>query len=132
MFTIILFVLVQVLARCVHASQYSRASQSLNDLSQETIPIDTSTAIYHDNNFLSVPRGVFQNLPNLNLIYLQRNKISQIAGFAFSTPALRRIDLYENNLEVIKAQSFRGLFVLKVLYLNNNKIQIIEDTSFQV
>ena len=132
MSTFLLSVLFQVLTCCVHASQYYRTYQSLNDLSQETIPIGTTTANYYSNNIVSVPRGIFQNLPSLEYIYLYNNKISEIAGFAFSTPALKRLDLYNNDLEVIKAENFRGLFLLGELYLYNNKIRIIEDTSFQV
>ncbi len=122
----------QILACCTYATIYYRHYHSLNDWSQETIPTSTTQAYYYHNDFVSIPRGVFQNLPSLQTIYLSSNHVTEIAGFAFSTPALKKLLLDTNELEVIKARSFRGLFVLEELYLNNNEIRIIEDTSFQV
>ncbi len=111
---------------------YDQTNQGITSLVGCSIPANTEWARYYDNSISHIPTGCFQNLPNLDKIYLHRNIISSIENSAYAgVPSVTYIDLSWNKLSIIRKNHFPGLPNLLNLWIIANEIHTIEPESFK-
>ncbi len=105
------------------------------DITAIGMPSSTTIANIDDNTFGStggIPLNflISANFPNLYHIDLDSNHLydNHIPDFAFSGigSTLTWLDLWENELTVIRTNQFKGLFILDFLELDRNHITQIE------
>eukprot|EP00903_Cladosiphon_okamuranus_P020236 g18573.t1 len=74
-----------------------------------------------DNSLTTLPSDIFDNLPNLTLLYLHENSFSTLpAGIFDALVKLDRLYLDENGLTTLPAGIFDALVVLDRLFLEKN------------
>ncbi|XP_071538155.1 uncharacterized protein [Panulirus ornatus] len=74
---------------------------------------------------------VFNRVPNLNVIFLNQNKITRTASMAFADlPQLMVLDMGYNNLEQIQENQFNFSAPDVAIYLDHNNIDYIDDRAF--
>lgn len=84
-----------------------------------------------NNQLSTLDENVLFSCPNLKLINVRGNRLSMLSGRMFSKcTGLEKIDLSENQLETVDGL-FDGLEVLKLLYLNDNKLTFIRLDLFR-
>ncbi len=110
---------------------FDRQHIDIEDISNITIPSNTTVILFNNNKIKEVPCNVLENLPNLREFHLHRNLISIIERQAFiNVSSLRILYLNHNKLTHISKQMFRGLRNLRRLYLGKNLISHIGNESF--
>ena len=73
----------------------------------------------------------FQNLANLEMLYLSGNRISNIDVKAFmGLRSLKKLYLGNNSLQTIASHAFRDLIKLEKIYLYDNKIMSLSANTF--
>lgn len=85
--------------------------------------INLRTFIASYNQLTEVPAGIFEGCPDLNILDLTHNQISEFHSQGLEN--LLRLDLSDNQLEEIEVDSFGNLRSLEVLNLNLNFIRVI-------
>ncbi|XP_063404728.1 uncharacterized protein LOC134688187 [Mytilus trossulus] len=127
----------QKLCRC-----YNRAPLPFYEYFDDVLCTDLTEVpkdITHDARFLSITgtnittirRGDFNNMPNVDRLYLNDNKISIIepGGFVNLSNFSLAMNLDNNNLSRITAYMFRDISIT-TLYLQGNPITVIETHAF--
>ncbi|XP_024266333.1 nyctalopin [Oncorhynchus tshawytscha] len=83
------------------------------------------------NNFRRIP-GAFRGMENLTHVYLERNKIEAVAyNSLLGLGNLRYLNLQENRINVIHDQSFQDLMRLENFYLNDNLLSELPRVAFK-
>jgi hypothetical protein len=86
---------------------------------QQEIIINLNSKGYTD-----IALGTFNNLPNLQYLYLDYNKIKKLQlGIFDNLPNLRILSLHDNQIQELQLGIFNNLRRLHNLYLSNNLIQ---------
>ncbi len=119
---------------CVISKQttFDRQSQSITDITVHTIPAGTTIVRFDWNSITYIPGSYFENLLNLDEIWLIGNAITDFADTAFSqVPSVTKICLQQNQLTVIREMMFSGLPNLSDLRISLNQIHTIEQGSFK-
>ncbi|KTG35080.1 hypothetical protein cypCar_00041977, partial [Cyprinus carpio] len=76
-----------------------------------------------DNQIVTIDRGAFSDLKELDRLRLNRNRLQQLPELLFlKNPALSRLQLDKNHISCIEDGAFRAMRVLEVLVLYGNKI----------
>ncbi|XP_068132780.1 leucine-rich repeat-containing G-protein coupled receptor 5 [Hyperolius riggenbachi] len=78
---------------------------------------------------VSLPGGICDLLPNLQMLDLSYNRIKDLPSFS-GCQRLQKIDLRHNEIGEIRSSTFQQLIVLRSLDLAWNKITYIHPTSF--
>ena len=93
---------------------------------------DRCEVLYINNNRLvDLQPGVFDGLPNLQLLLLHRNQLSKLRlGIFNGLSNLTFIDLRYNHLNNLQPDIFKKLTSLELLYLDNNKITALRSGVF--
>lgn len=82
-------------------------------------------------NLKVIQLGNFEGLKNLEFLYLQINRIEDIANRTFSgVQKLKVLYLNDNLLKRISKEAFEGLSELDTLYLHQNQIEFIHLEAF--
>ena len=77
-----------------------------------------------------IDRKIFSGLFSIEYLTLENNEIYFIADFSFEdSKKLSNLTINENKLVEINNNTFYGLISLKLLYISNNLIQIIDMDS---
>uniref|UniRef100_A0A8C9QSR8 Slit guidance ligand 1 n=1 Tax=Spermophilus dauricus TaxID=99837 RepID=A0A8C9QSR8_SPEDA len=85
-----------------------------------------------ENQVVSVERGAFDDMKELERLRLNRNQLHTLPELLFqNNQALSRLDLSENALQAIPRKAFRGATDLKNLQLDKNHISCIEEGAFR-
>ncbi|CAG4928972.1 unnamed protein product [Colias eurytheme] len=82
------------------------------------------------NNLTSVNATPILQSSTLTALYLNNNKITEIAIDALQLPQLKRLDLSNNYLEAIQKDTFQNIHNLEYLNLANNKFHSLSELSF--
>ncbi|XP_054602514.1 nyctalopin [Nothobranchius furzeri] len=83
------------------------------------------------NNFRRIP-GAIRGMENLTHIYLERNKIEAVAyNSLLGLGSLRYLNLQENRINVIHDHSFQDLVHLENFYLNDNLLSDLPRLAFR-
>uniref|UniRef100_H3B601 Leucine rich repeat containing G protein-coupled receptor 6 n=2 Tax=Latimeria chalumnae TaxID=7897 RepID=H3B601_LATCH len=77
----------------------------------------------------TLPRGLCQQLPNLRVLELSHNQITQLPSF-HKCQKLEEIGLQHNRLREIQADTFQQLYSLRTLDLSCNNIEFIHPDAF--
>lgn len=94
----------------------------LKDLTDKVTSIDLS-----ENDLVEIPEGLFDNMTNLQYVYLNTNKLISLPKDLFkNNKHIEWINLRANNLTSVSQDDFSGLAELKYLELDNNDIITIE------
>ncbi|XP_068602541.1 nyctalopin [Brachionichthys hirsutus] len=84
-----------------------------------------------ENNFRRIP-GAVRGLENLTHVYLERNKIEAVAySSLLGLGGLRYLNLQENRINVIHDESFQDLRRLENFYLNDNLLSSLPRFVFR-
>lgn len=95
----------------------------LKDLTDKVTSIDLS-----ENDLVEIPEGLFDNMTNLQYVYLNTNKLISLPKDLFkNNKHIEWINLRANNLTSVSQDDFSGLAELKYLELDNNDIITIEE-----
>ncbi|XP_072753584.1 uncharacterized protein [Anoplolepis gracilipes] len=82
-----------------------------------------------NNNIVTINRSVFTDLPNLETLHLHHNSIRDLQHNTFAElTALKRLNLAFNN--IVKATFGELPSSVDSLYLNHNKINVLEKGNF--
>ncbi|XP_074855427.1 slit homolog 1 protein isoform X3 [Carettochelys insculpta] len=85
-----------------------------------------------ENQIITVERGAFDDLKELERLRLNRNQLHTLPELLFqNNQALARLDLSENLLQAVPRKAFRGAADLRNLQLDKNQISCIEDGAFR-
>jgi len=97
------------------------------DTVPEDISLDSQEIFLQGNALSRIVENQFSHLPNLQYIYLQDNKISELAASSFQGPAkkLKSLIMHNNQISVIPDYIFDGMSSLTVLNFNENMIETI-------
>ncbi len=115
----------------INAWVFDRSEEGLTSLLNETIPINTTEAIFEKNAISFVPSNYFINLPGLIYIDLNKNVVEDLADYSFiNVSGLEELRLNYNKIKVIRRYMMAGLYNLRKLYLSQNSICSIEIGSF--
>lgn len=82
------------------------------------------------NNLNSLPKSIFANLTSIGVISLAFNNLSDIEDLFNNLAILRKVDLSNNKIEFITAETFLGCIQLKVIDLSSNRIKSINKYAF--
>lgn len=90
--------------------------------------------LYLNNNNLGTLQNVsLRDLPNLEVLTLDRNQIAQIGANDFSSLSqsrrMKSLSLSGNKISTIDAHAFKPLISLTVLSLQDNQISSLSGTS---
>lgn len=69
-------------------------------------------------------------LSNLRFVSLSHNKLTEIDFTVFYKTSTSTLSIMDNRIEKVENPSARGLPKLRILYLDNNKIQHLPNTTF--
>nr|AIO08237.1 variable lymphocyte receptor C [Petromyzon marinus] len=95
------------------------------------LPHLTFLSITNNPQLQSLPVGVFDQLKNLNELYLNDNQLKSLPPRVFdSLTKLTRLTLYINQLQSIPEGIFNKLASLQTLNLYNNQLQSVPDGAF--
>ena len=79
----------------------------------------------------ALPRGMFDGLPNLHHLFLNRNRLTGLGKDSFENlPDLRYLSLGSNQLSALEAGAFNGLSSLGQLSLSDNNLKTLEPGAF--
>ncbi|XP_062914563.1 leucine-rich repeats and immunoglobulin-like domains protein 3 [Mobula hypostoma] len=85
----------------------------------------------NNNKITTLDPGCFDNLSNtLQVLKLNRNKISAIPSKMFKLPRLQHLELSRNKIKKVDGLAFQGLSALKSLRLQRNGISKLMDGAF--
>lgn len=84
------------------------------------------------NELKNIPKNVFSLAPELSLIDLLFNQISDIEDGAFNLPKLTKLHLSNNNLKILGKGVFSGAENLEEIRLEFNSIETIEQGAFDL
>ena len=123
-----------LLPSIVSGMTLDHANAGTVDITSIFIPVSTEQALLNGNAFgdhaNGIPVNYFTNLPDLWKLNLHSNKLDEddLPGFVFSGigSSLTWLFLQYNELTVVRADLLKALEVLERLYLNGNKITVIE------
>ena len=89
--------------------------------------------LYLDGNLIEVlPEGIFRDLTNLQELYLSGKQIKVLPkGIFRNLTNLQILFLYANRIEVLPEGIFRDLTNLQTLNLANNRIEVLPDGIFR-
>lgn len=82
------------------------------------------------NNLTGIPRMLFVSVPNVEEVYLDRNRIFSIDWEAFRLYKLKRLWLMRNNLLAINEHILRFTPNLEFLDLSHNQLSSAQSSSF--
>ena len=86
---------------------------------------------YHGNQLKELNGPLQLHMPNMEVIFLQYNKLHWIGIHTFANlTKLVILDLSHNRLMSLGHEIFTGLFNLAILMLNNNQIQCLSEDIF--
>ncbi|XP_032894010.1 leucine-rich repeats and immunoglobulin-like domains protein 3 [Amblyraja radiata] len=113
-------------------------SMEMLDLSNNQIfelkkfpPLQLRYLYINNNKITSLDPGCFDNLSNtLQVLKLNRNKISSIPSKMFKLPHLQHLELSRNKMKKVDGLAFQGLSALKSLKLQRNSISKLMDGAF--
>lgn len=97
------------------------------------IPKSVEKLYLQHNEIADLEQGSFSELPQLQELYLQNNKLSVIKPMAFSWsrfPSLKLIRLDNNHISTLEMNAFFNLTTLNITYLTNNYISSINPQAF--
>lgn len=95
------------------------------------VPTNTTVLDLRFNNIAELRHGSFHNLPELDTLLLNDNRIRYLLPKTFEgAPNLRILYLYKNRLEQISPGAFSGLLKLEQLYLHYNHLREIKKDTF--
>nr|AGC30588.1 APL1A [Anopheles gambiae] len=107
---------------------------NLNDLQIEQI--DTNAFAYAHtiqklymgfNAIRYLPPYVFQNVPSLTVLVLERNDLTSLPrGIFHNTPKLSMLSMSNNNLERIEDETFQATTTLQNLQLSSNRLTHVD------
>lgn len=84
------------------------------------------------NKLTRIDENIFKGLSNLYLLIVNNNEINEIDEFAFSDLSnLGRLDLSHNMIEQLGSNVFRNLTKLQFLTLHNNQLFSIDSKTFK-
>ncbi|CAH4037918.1 unnamed protein product [Pieris brassicae] len=86
------------------------------DLSWNNLTIINSTKIFKSNTLIE--------------LLLDKNRITEIESTALQLPKLKKLDLSNNNLNIIDKETFKNINQLEYLNLANNKFHTVSSLSF--
>ena len=84
-----------------------------------------------DNQLTGIPEGLFDDLPALQYLYLNKNGLTELHGDLFK--GLSRLEilyLYDNSLAALPPDLFEDLTSLKQLNLTDNNLETLPDDVF--
>lgn len=84
------------------------------------------------NKLTTIPANLISLAPNLDDLYLAKNRISEIENFAFNSSSLRILYLSRNRLKLIRKYIFFYAPQCEVIHLDENFIENIEDGTFDL
>jgi len=85
----------------------------------------------HGNELTVIRKGTFDNLDNLDTLWLLENDISEIEAGAFDNlGSLTYLQLRENQLSTLPEFIFDNLFYLETLYLHKNNLTELDQWVF--
>ncbi|XP_051886042.1 leucine-rich repeats and immunoglobulin-like domains protein 3 isoform X2 [Pristis pectinata] len=94
-------------------------------------PLQLRYLYINNNKITSLDPGCFDNLSNtLQVLKLNRNKISAIPSKMFKLPHLQHLELSRNKIKKVDGLAFQGLSALKSLRLQRNGISKLMDGAF--
>ena len=80
----------------------------------------------HDDNFTTLPAGIFEDLQNLTSLNLMYNKIERLpVGVFDGLESIQEIFLHDNNLTKLQSDLFRNLTTLELLNLARNQVSSV-------
>ena len=123
--------LVGILATQTQAPSISFDDAGITDITNITIPPNTTKVNFKKNEITLIPASYFKDLPDIHKIELQQNWIVDIQNNSFSqVPSLKLLWLGRNRLASLRKGMFANLTRLEWLTLNNNLIQNIQSQTF--
>ncbi|GCB75875.1 leucine-rich repeats and immunoglobulin-like domains protein 3 [Scyliorhinus torazame] len=94
-------------------------------------PLQLQNLYISNNKITYLDPGCFDNLSNtLQVLKLNRNKISAIPPKRFKLPHLQHLELSRNKIKKVVGLTFQGLSALKLLRLQRNGITELMDGAF--
>ena len=115
----------------VQDDYFDKSDEGIVNISDIIIPNETVTCDFWGNRIKKVPANYFIALPRLEILNIERNRISEIEPFAFyPVPSVKQIYLYGNKLEILSRNMFSGLIKLERLRIPSNFIHTIESGTF--
>jgi len=116
--------------RC-DATKVDCSHRGLEDI-PSGIPTTTTHLVLSDNSISKISAlGLFNRLPNLQILDMSRNKIEEIEQGAFEGAySINEILLSENEISVVNRAMFRGLNNLQSLSLYGNLISCVTPGAF--
>ncbi|XP_072408027.1 leucine-rich repeats and immunoglobulin-like domains protein 3 isoform X1 [Chiloscyllium punctatum] len=94
-------------------------------------PLQLRCLYINNNKITSLDPGCFDNLSNtLQILKLNRNKISAIPSKMFKLSHLQQLELSRNKIKKVDGLTFQGLSALKSLKLQRNGISKLMDGAF--
>ncbi|XP_069760263.1 leucine-rich repeats and immunoglobulin-like domains protein 3 isoform X2 [Narcine bancroftii] len=94
-------------------------------------PLQLRYLYINNNKITSLDPGCFDNLSQtLQVLKLNRNKISAIPSKMFKLPRLQHLELSRNKIKKVEGLAFQGLSALKSLRLQRNGISQLMDGAF--
>ncbi|XP_063073419.1 leucine-rich repeats and immunoglobulin-like domains protein 3 [Engraulis encrasicolus] len=108
------------------------SNNNLAELRNGSLPPLPIKNLYLNNNRISLlDQGCFGNLSKtLQVLRLNRNKLSNIPGKSFQLPSLQHLDLSRNRVRRIEGLTFHGLVGLRSLRMQRNGITRLMDGAF--
>ena len=83
-----------------------------------------------NTNIHTIEDGVFELLPNLQILIISKSKIIKVPKFPTQLKKLITVDLYDNEISWIGDEAFKHLSALSTLHLGANKISYISQDAF--
>lgn len=114
--------------------QYLELNIGLEHLSSHRLPSKLKQLNLSDNRITSIDIDAFENLPHLEAINMQCNRITTLndAATLSNLTKLKHLILYRNKLSILKRDTFRGAANLQSIDVAGNEIESIEDGTFDL